>query len=63
MDNSFRRQEAGAQQPGGFLASLHIFASILPLMRHAVNWLAGLIRLTEEEREDAGIYLGRLGSE
>jgi len=58
MDNSFRRQEAGTQQPGGFLANLHIFASILPLMRHSVDWLAGLIRLTEEEQVDAGIYLG-----
>jgi hypothetical protein len=63
VDNPFRRQESGTQQPGGFLASLQILASILPLMRHAVNWLAGLIRLTEEEREAAGIYLGRLGSE
>ena len=63
MDNSFRRQEAGTQQPGSFLASLHIFASILLLMRHSVDWLAGLIRLTEEEQEAAGVYLGRLGDE
>jgi hypothetical protein len=32
-------------------------------MRHSVNWLASLIRLTEEEQEAAGIYLGRLGDE
>jgi hypothetical protein len=27
------------------------------VMRHSVNWLAGLIQLTEEEQKDAGIYL------
>jgi len=54
MDNSFHRQESDAQQNGGFLASLQIFDRI-------VNWLAGLLKLTEEEREDAGIYLGHLG--
>jgi hypothetical protein len=52
MDNSFRRQGCETQQPGGFLAGLKIFDGIL-------NWLAGLIRLTEEELEDAGIYFGR----
>ena len=52
MDNSFRRQEPGARQASGFLASLQIFDAIL-------KWLvAGLIQLTEEERKDAGIYLG-----
>jgi hypothetical protein len=54
MDNSFRRKGSETQQPGGFLASLKIIDGIL-------NWLADLIRLTEEERENAGIYLGRLG--
>jgi hypothetical protein len=63
MDNPFRRQEAGTQQPGGFLAGLQIIDSILPLMRRSVDWLAGLIRLTEEEQEDAGVYLGRPGDE
>jgi hypothetical protein len=53
MDSSFRRQGSDdTQQPGGFLAgSLQIFGSIL-------NWLAGLISLTEEELRDAGVYLG-----
>lgn len=52
MDNSFHRQGPDTQPPGGFLASLlQIFDDIL-------NWLAGLIQLTEEEQEDAGIYLG-----
>lgn len=63
MDNFFHRQESNAQQKSDFLASLQIFDSILPLMRHSVNWLADLIKLTEEEQEDSGVYLGRLGDE
>ena len=51
MDNFFRRQEPGARQASGFLARLQILDAIL-------KWLAGLIQLTEEERKDAGIYLG-----
>jgi len=57
MDNSFHRQGSGTQQdPKSFLVSLPILASL-------IKWLAGLIKLTEEEREDAGIYLGRLRGE
>ena len=54
MDNSFRQQGSDIRQPGGFLASLDIFDKVL-------NWLAGLIKLTEEEQKDAGIYLGDRG--
>jgi hypothetical protein len=63
MDNSFHRQESDAQQKSGFSASTQIFDSILPLIRHSVSWLAGLLKLTEEEQEAAGIYLGCLGDE
>ena len=57
MDSSFREQGSGTQQaPKSFFASLPILAS-------RINWLAGLIKLTEEEREDAGIYLDRPGGE
>lgn len=63
MDNSFQQQESDTRQNNGFLAGLQIFDSILPLMRHSINWLAGLFRLTEEEQKAAGIYLGRLGDE
>ena len=64
MDNSsFHQQESNTQQPSGFLASLRIFDSILSLMRHSVNWLSDLIQLTEEEQENAGVFLGRLGGE
>jgi len=50
MDNSFHRQGTDTQQPTGFGATLQLFNSIL-------DWLAGLIKLTEEEQKDAGIYL------
>jgi hypothetical protein len=51
MDNSILQHESDTRQPGGFLATVKIFKS-------ALNWLACLIQLTEEEQEDAGIYLG-----
>ena len=59
MDNSFHRQGQGSdtqQDQKSFLVSLPNLASI-------IKWLAGLIKLTEEEQEDAGIYPGRLGGE
>jgi hypothetical protein len=57
MDSSFREQGSETQKaPKSFLAILRIFASL-------INWLAGLIRLTEEEQEEAGIYLDRPGGE
>jgi hypothetical protein len=51
MDNSILQHEPDNRQPGGFLAIVKIFKSML-------NWLARLVQLTEEEQEDAGIYLG-----
>jgi hypothetical protein len=51
MDNSFSRPEADTQRSSGFLASLQFIAGIL-------QWLASFSQLTEEELEDAGIYLG-----
>ena len=57
MDSSFREQGSDTQKaPRSFLASLRILASL-------INWLAGLLRLTEEEQEEAGIYLNRPGGE
>jgi len=57
MDSSFREQGSGTREdPKRFLVSLTILASL-------IKWLTGLIKLTEEEREDAGIYLDRLGGE
>lgn len=51
MDNLFHQQESGTQQTGRFFVNLQIFDGVL-------RWLASLIQLTEEEQEDAGIYLG-----
>ena len=56
MDNSIHEQESNTQDQKSFLAGLLIFNSI-------VNWLLSLIKLTEEEQQDAGIYPGRLGDE
>ena len=57
MDSSFREQGSATQRnPNGFLVSLTILVSLL-------KWLIGLLKLTEEEREDAGIYFDRPGGE
>jgi hypothetical protein len=57
MDNFFRQQGSKTQQqPGGLLVSLQILDDIL-------QWLIGLIQLTEEEQDDAGIYFGHPGCE
>lgn len=57
MDGSFPDPASGTQKhPKRFLVSLTTLTSI-------IKWLAGLITLTEEEQEEAGIYLGRLGGE
>ena len=57
MDSSFREQESETQQqPKRSFLNLRIPASI-------IQWLAGILRLTEEEQEDAGIYLDRPGGE
>jgi hypothetical protein len=57
MDSSFREHGSSTSKASkSFIAGRTILASL-------INWLAGLIGLTEEEREDAGIYLDRLGGE
>jgi hypothetical protein len=51
MDNPFRQPEPDTQRSNGvLLASLQFIDGIL-------QWLASLVQLTEEEQEDAGIYL------
>jgi len=57
MDSSFREQGSGTQQDSKrFLASL----ARLP---NLIKWLVSLIKLTEEEQEEAGIYIDRLWDE
>jgi hypothetical protein len=45
MSNLFRQQARDTPQSGGFLASI-------------LQWLIGIVQLTEEEQGQAGIYLG-----
>jgi hypothetical protein len=56
MDSSFHEQESKTQQTTSSLTSMRTLASI-------IEWLAGLIHMAEEEREQAGIYLDRPGGE
>lgn len=64
MDNtSFQQKESDSQPKDSFLDSPQVFDSRVRLMQHSVGWLAGLLKLTEEEQEDAGVFLGRLRDE
>ena len=56
MDNSIHGQESDTRDQKSLLAGLLILNSIM-------NWLQSLIKLTEEEQQDAGIYPGRLRGE
>ena len=56
MDSSVDEPESKTQQTTRSFMILRRLASI-------IQWLASLIHLTEEEREDAGIYLDRPGDE
>jgi hypothetical protein len=51
------------KDPSPQRAPKSFFAAGLPILASLISWLAGLIKLTEEEREDAGIYLDRPGGE
>ena len=54
MEHSSPRSET--QKLGIFSAGWHIFEGVLA-------WLASFVRLTEDEQEEAGIYLGDEGYE
>ena len=57
MDDPFPEPEPVTQEhPNRFLVGLATLVSI-------IKWLADLIKFTEEEWEDAGIYLDRPGGE
>ena len=57
MDNSFHEPGSRMQQdPKRFLVSL-------PILGNLIQWLARLIQWTEEEQEEAGIYMDRPGGE
>jgi hypothetical protein len=57
MDNSFHEQGSRTQRgTKSFLASL-------PILGNLIKWLASLIQWTEEEQQEAGIYMDRPGGE
>ncbi len=57
MDNSFHEQGSHTQQdPKRFLVSL-------PILGKLIRWLASLSQWTEEEQEEAGIYMDHPGGE
>ena len=60
MDSSFHEQESKTQQ-----STRSLTRSFMSLRRLAsiIQWLVGLIHLTEEEQEQAGIYLDHPGGE
>ena len=51
MHTPLRLHGSNMQQSSRYFAILQIPGNFL-------HWLIGLIRLTEEEKKDAGIYLG-----
>ncbi|HEY5983342.1 MAG TPA: hypothetical protein VIU38_07695 [Anaerolineales bacterium] len=51
MDNPLSRARAGTKRLGGLLAPLKAITGLL-------GWLAALVQLTDEQQEQAGIYLG-----
>ena len=57
MDNTSHEQASQTQQD-----SKKFWVS-LPILGNLIKWLASLIQLTEEEQEEAGIYLDRPGGE
>lgn len=57
MDNSFR-EEGSRTQPGP-----KRFSVSLLILKNLIRWLKGLFRWTEEDQEEAGIYLDRPGGE
>jgi len=44
-------EEVRSQELKGFLTSRHVIKNIL-------KWLAGLFSLTEEEKKEAGLFIG-----
>jgi hypothetical protein len=51
MDNPLARAGSGPQPLGGLLRRLNVFSRIL-------GWLSTLFQLSEEQQEQAGVYLG-----
>jgi len=57
MDNSIHEQGSDTQQgPKSLLVSP-------PILGNLIKWLASLIQWTEEEQEEAGIYMDHPGGD
>lgn len=52
MDHSIRPEQSSGIRPGG------AFSTGLQILDRILDWLTGLMQLTEDEQNDAGIYLG-----
>ena len=53
MDNSVRgEQRSNTQQPNSFLVRGAMFFDRIE------TWLAGFFQMTQEEQNDAGVYIG-----
>jgi hypothetical protein len=57
MDQSFREQGSSTQQEQGQRG----YWTNLPILGNLIKWLIDLFHWTEEDWEDAGIYIDRLG--
>lgn len=57
MDNSSDQQIAEVQ------SKTTISENLPKMIDHVLNWMLNPLLLTEEEKEDAGIYIGRLGED
>lgn len=57
MDSSFREEGSATQQQQTAQRSFMSLRASLTI----IEWLQGLFRLTEQDQQDAGIYLDRLG--
>ena len=57
MDNSLHEQGPHAQQ----VSKSHLVS--LPILGNLIKWLVSFLQWTEEEQEQAGIYMDRPGAE
>jgi hypothetical protein len=57
MDNSFDQQKTKPRPKMRFSGNLP------KIIENLINWISSPFLLTEEEKEQAGIYIGRIGED
>ncbi len=57
MDNSFDQYETEAQSKSNFPANL------LKILGDGIDWILSPFLLTEEEKAEAGVYIGYMGED